>query len=148
MYKRQIEERSGFLGKIVINLVGMAWAVTTFLVIPVIVIENSSSIASTKRSVQLFRHTWGENLSAQVGFGLLGFLAFLPILAVIGIGAAIGTLLGFVLIAAGILGAIVLVTVLSALGAVFQTALYHYAVGTELSSELNSTVLRDSFAPK
>ena len=145
---RAIEERSGFLGKIVINLVGMAWAVTTFLVIPVIVIENSSSIASTKRSVQLFRHTWGENLSAQVGFGLLGFLAFLPILAVIGIGAAIGTLLGFVLIAAGILGAIVLVTVLSALGAVFQTALYHYAVGTELSSELNSTVLRDSFAPK
>lgn len=145
---RAIEQRSGLLGRIAMSIVGMAWAVTTFLVIPVIIIENSGAVTSTKRSVELFRHTWGENLSAQVGFGLLGFLAFLPILGVVFLGAAIGTLLGFVLIALGVVAGIVLITVLSALGAVFQTALYHYAVGTELSAELNSTMLRDSFAPK
>jgi hypothetical protein len=145
---RAIEQRSGLLGRIVISIVGMAWAVTTFLVIPVIIIENSGAVTSTKRSVELFRHTWGENLSAQVGFGLLGFLAFLPVIGVVFLGAAIGTLLGFVLIALGVVAGIVLITVLSALGAVFQTALYHYAVGTELSAELNSTMLRDSFAPK
>jgi len=145
---RAIEQRSGLLGRMVISVVGMAWAVTTFLVIPVIIIENSGAVTSTKRSVELFRHTWGENLSAQVGFGLLGFLAFLPVIGLVLLGAAIGTLLGFVLIALGIIAGIVLITVLSALGAVFQTALYHYAVGTELSAELNSTMLRDSFAPK
>ncbi|MFB0901458.1 MAG: DUF6159 family protein [Acidimicrobiales bacterium] len=144
---RAIEQRSGTLGRIVINIVGMAWAVTTFLVIPVIIIENSGAVTSTKRSVELFRHTWGENLSTQVGFGLIGFLAFLPVLALVLLGAAIGTLFGFVLIALGVVAGIVLLTVLNALGAVFQTALYHYAVSTQLSAEIDSTMLRNSFAP-
>ena len=144
---RAIEQRSGTLGRIVINIVGMAWAVTTFLVIPVIIIENSGAVTSTKRSVELFRHTWGENLSTQVGFGLIGFLAFLPVLALVLLGAAIGTLFGFVLIALGVVAGIVLLTVLNAIGAVFQTALYHYAVSTQLSAEIDSTMLRNSFAP-
>lgn len=144
---RAIEQRSGTLGRIVINIVGMAWAVTTFLVIPVIIIENSGAVTSTKRSVELFRHTWGENLSTQVGFGLIGFLAFLPVLALVLLGAAIGTLFGFVLIALGVVAGIVLLTVLNALGAVFQTALYHYAVSTQLSAEIDSTMLRNSFTP-
>ena len=145
---RAIEERSGLIGRFVINIIGMAWAVTTFLVIPVIVIENSGAVASTKRSVQLFRHTWGENLSAQVGFGLLGFLAFIPIFLLAALGAAIGTLLGFVLIAVAVAAGIVLITILSALGGVFQTALYHYAVGTEVSAEFDTTMLRSSFSPR
>jgi len=145
---RAMEQRAGLLGRIVVNMVGMAWAVTTFLVIPVIVIENSGAIDSTKRSVALFRHTWGENLSAQVGFGLIGFLAFIPIVILAAIGATIGTLLGFVLIAVAVMAGIALITVLSALGAIFQTALYHYAVGTELAAELDATMLRDSFARK
>jgi hypothetical protein len=145
---RAMEQRAGLLGRIVVNMVGMAWAVTTFLVIPVIVIENSGAVDSTKRSVALFRHTWGENLSAQVGFGLIGFLAFIPIVILAAIGATIGTLLGFVLIAVAVMAGIALITVLSALGAIFQTALYHYAVGTELAAELDATMLRDSFARK
>ena len=145
---RAMEQRAGLLGRIVVNMVGMAWAVTTFLVIPVIVIENSGAVDSTKRSVALFRHTWGESLSAQVGFGLIGFLAFIPIVILAAIGATIGTLLGFVLIAVAVMAGIALITVLSALGAIFQTALYHYAVGTELAAELDATMLRDSFARK
>ncbi|HAY70001.1 MAG TPA: hypothetical protein DCY82_17235 [Acidimicrobiaceae bacterium] len=145
---RAMEQRAGLLGRIVVNMVGMAWAVTTFLVIPVIVIENSGAVDSTKRSVALFRHTWGENLSAQVGFGLIGFLAFIPIVILAAIGATIGTLIGFVLIAVAVVAGIALITVLSALGAIFQTALYHYAVGTELAAELDATMLRDSFARK
>ena len=104
---RAIEQRTGWLGRIVINIVGMAWAVTTFLVIPVIIIENVGAIDSTKRSVELFRHTWGENLSAQVGFSLIGFMMFIPLVIVAVLGAAIGTLIGFLLIAAAVLGAIV-----------------------------------------
>ena len=145
---RAIEQRSGALGRFVIRIVGMAWTVTTFLVIPVIVIENSGAINSTKRSVALFRHTWGENLAAQVGFGLIGFLAFIPVVVVAVIGAAIGTVLGFVLIALAVAAGILLIAALSALGGIYQTALYHFAVGTELSSQLDTSVLRDSFARK
>ena len=145
---RAIEQRAGVLGRFVVNLVGMAWSVTTFLVIPVIIVENQGPIDSTKRSVALFRRTWGENLTGQVGFGLLGFLAFIPIILVAVIGGAIGSVLGFALIALAIVGGIALITVLSALGGVFQTALYHYAVGTEVSAELNTSLLRESFVQK
>lgn len=143
---RAIEQRSGALGRFVVSLVGMAWTVTTFLVIPVIIIENTGAVPSTKRSVELFKRTWGENLSAQVGFGLIGFAVFLPLIAIGVIGAMIGTLIGFVLIALAIVGAAIAMMVLSALGAIFQTALYHYAVGNELVDGFEPRVLQDSFA--
>ena len=145
---RAIEERSGMIGRFVIGLVGMAWAVTTFLVVPVIIIENIGAIDSTKRSVDLFRRTWGENLSAQVGFGIIGFLIFIPILLLGVAGAAIGTVLGFVLIAAAIVAAVITMVVMSALGAIFQTALYHYAVGDEQVNGFEPAVMHSSFAPR
>ena len=123
-------------------------AVTTFLVIPVIIIENSGAIDSTKRSVQLFKRTWGENLVGQVGFGLISFLAFIPGVILIGIGAAIGTLFGFVLIALGVVGAAVAMAVISALGGVFQTALYHHAAGSELVDGFEPGVLHSAFTPR
>ena len=145
---RSIEKRSGFIGRIVIGVIGMAWAVTTFLVIPVIIIENVGAVAATKRSVEMFRRTWGDNLRGQVGLGLAGLLAFLPLILLGVLGAAIGTVIGFVLIAAAIIGGVVVAMVMSALGAIFQTALYHYAVGQGSPTSFDPSILRNSFAPR
>lgn len=43
MILRSLEERAGFLGRIVIGLVGMAWAAVTFLVLPILVFEGVGS---------------------------------------------------------------------------------------------------------
>ena len=145
---RAIEERSGWLGRMVINMVGMAWAVTTFLVIPVIIIENTGAVDSTKRSVELFRRTWGENLSAQVGFSLIGFLVFIPIVGIAILGGAIGSIIGVLLIAAAVIVGVMAMMIISALGAIFQTALYHHAVGNVLTDGFEPAVLQSSFAPK
>lgn len=40
MILRAIEERAGFIGQIVTAMAGVAWAVVTFLVLPIIVIEG------------------------------------------------------------------------------------------------------------
>ena len=72
-----IEERAGALGRFVIGLIGMAWRVVTFLVVPILVLENIGPVDAVKRSASLFKKTWGENLAGQVGFGLLGFVAVL-----------------------------------------------------------------------
>ena len=53
------------LGRIVIGLVGLAWTLVTFLVIPVFVIENLGVRESLSRSASLFKGTWGENVAAQ-----------------------------------------------------------------------------------
>ena len=74
---RAIEQRGGILGRIVGTIAGVAWAVVTFLVLPVLVFEGVGPIAAVKRSGSLFKKTWGENLVANAGIGLIALLAII-----------------------------------------------------------------------
>ena len=120
-----IKERAGFLGVIVANLVGMAWEIVTWLAVPVVVVEGTGPITSLKRSAGLFKHTWGENLIAQGGLGLLGFVAMLPGLFIAA--ATIGAGIPAAGIAFGVLWVAGVSIILSALTGIFKTALYLYA---------------------
>jgi hypothetical protein len=121
-------ERQEFLGALIGRLIGAAWNVLTFLAIPIIMIEDVGPGGALKRSKDLLGRTWGENISAQVGFGLLGFVAILPAAALIGIGVAAGSavLLG-VCIAIGVAWLAVVTLVVTALDGIFRTALYRFA---------------------
>jgi hypothetical protein len=126
---RAIEERSGVIGRIAAGIAGVAWSLVTFLVIPVLVIEGVGVGDAVKRSGALFKTTWGENVAARVGFGLLGFLAIIPAVvagtALFAAGGAVAPLgLGIVVI-----WILTVAMVMSALSGVFQTALYRYASG-------------------
>ena len=90
MVLKQLEERAGFIGVIVARLAGLAWTLVTFLVIPVFVIEGLGVVDAIKRSAEIFKETWGENMVANVGFGLLGFEAMLPLILVVFLGATAG----------------------------------------------------------
>ena len=143
---RAIEERAGAVGRIVIGLVGMAWAVVTFLVLPVIVVEGHSVGAAVRRSVDLFKRTWGENLVAQVGFGLIGFEAAIPGIALIVLGASNGLLLVAIL---GVLLVAAAAIVMATLNGIFQTALYHYAAdGTVPGGYFNDQAFSGAFRTK
>lgn len=54
MILRSLEERAGFLGRIVIGLIGMAWSLITFLVLPILVLEGVGVGTAIKRSGELF----------------------------------------------------------------------------------------------
>jgi hypothetical protein len=145
-----IEERFELVGRIVARLTGMAWGLVTFLVIPVLVIEKAGATAALKRSGQLFKETWGDNVTAQVGFGLLGFLLVIPVFILIGLTiparqvplTALAAVIGLAWI-------LVVSVVLSALNAVFRTALYLYAVEGELPSDhFSRYAMEGAFAPK
>ena len=125
---RSLQERAGLLGRIVIGIVGLAWTLVTFLVIPVFVVENVGVREAISRSANLFKRTWGENVAAQVGFGLLGFVAVLPFILLAVLAMASGSE-GFAAIGivVAVVGVICVSVVLAALNAIFQTALYHYA---------------------
>ncbi len=143
---RAIEDRLGGVGAVISGLAGMAWSVVTFLVIPVLVIERLGVRAAIKRSAELFRRTWGENVAAQVGFGLLGFLAILPAIAVVVGGIAIGVP-PLLVIAVGALWVALVVVVLSALNGIFQAALYHYAAAGDAPGAFGSAELAAAFQP-
>ena len=126
---RSIQERAGLLGRIVIGFVGLAWSLVTFLVVPVLVMEDVGVIEGVKRSGNMFKKTWGENMAAQVGFGILGFVLILPAIAVAAIGFNASNSIGVPLFVIAVLWALAVTMVLSALSGIFQTALYRYASG-------------------
>ena len=137
MILRAIEERVGFVGRIVTAMVGVAWSVITFLVLPIIVIEGIGAGKAIKKSGSLLRNTWGENLAAHVGLSLIGFLLILPAIAlgVVGIvGISAGTGLGGAAIGVAVLWGIIVAVVMAALSAIYQTALYHFAVAGQVPS--------------
>jgi len=87
-------ERAGWMGRFVVNMVGMAWQTATFLVVPAIVIDDHGAVSGLKASAALLKRTWGENIAARVGFGLLGFVAIIPaVLVVVATGALGGAVL-------------------------------------------------------
>jgi len=144
---RAVEERGGVIGRIVGSIAGIAWSLVTFLVIPVLVIEGISVGDAVKRSGSLFKQTWGENVAAQIGFGLLGFVAMLPAIAVVGLGVAAGGGIALIAIAAGVLWVLGVAVVLAALNGIFQTALYRYAAGMD-TGVFGTGQMQAAFAPK
>ncbi|MCP4096633.1 MAG: hypothetical protein GY748_10365, partial [Planctomycetaceae bacterium] len=72
-----IESRSEKVGRILTSVLGMAWSVTTFFVIPVLVVEKAGPVEAIKRSVSIMKNTWGESLAANFGIGTITFLGTL-----------------------------------------------------------------------
>jgi hypothetical protein len=127
-----IQQRGGVAGRGIAGVAGLAWSLITFLVIPVIVIEGLGVGAAVKRSSALFKQTWGENVAARVGFGLLGFLLALPALLVVVVGFAAGTIGAGIGIAIAVVWLLAVTLVMASLSSIFQTALYLYAAEHEV----------------
>lgn len=146
---QSLRERAGWLGRIVVGMIGMAWEVATFLVIPAVIIDELGAIEGLKRSGSLLKQTWGENIAAQVGFGLLGMLLMIPAVILIALGGAsgIGVFLVVAIIASVAWVALVMV-ILTALNAVFQTALYLYATTGSVPSGFETSSLPQAFGQR
>jgi len=140
-----IRDKAGFLGDIAAGLIGAAWNVVTWLVLPIIIIEGIGPIAAIKKSANLLKTTWGENLFAQAGIGLIGFLLMLPGILIFG-----G--LSFVLPVVGIpllfIWVVVISCLMSALSAIYRTALYRFAVGLPNGDVFTQEELSGAFKPK
>lgn len=140
-----VRDKAGFLGDIAAGLVGAAWNVVTWLVLPIIVVEGVGPIVAIKKSANLLKTTWGENLFAQAGMGFIGFLLMLPGLVLFGA-------LSFAVPVAGIplllIWIVVIGCLMSALGAIYRTALYRFAVGLPLGDVFTHDELAAAFKPK
>ena len=59
---RAVQERVGFLGRIIVGMLGVGWTIATFLVVPVLVVRDQGPIESIKDSAGMLKRTWGENV--------------------------------------------------------------------------------------
>ena len=145
---RAIEARfQGVGGAIVSALGGLAWALVTFLAVPVIAFEGTGPWKTLRRSSGLFRERWGQQVvGLGVTTGVVALFGVLPGILMLFLGIAIAPAVGgFVLIAIGVL-AIIIGSILSAtLSQVLAVALYRFAadgvaVGPFTEEQLNSVV--------
>jgi len=146
---KAIESRSERLGQIAANLLGAGWAIATYFVVPVLVVEGVGPIDAVKRSFSILRKTWGEALTARFG---IGFVVMLAIFA-----SMIPAFLGFVsgngaAIVAGIAVSAVLVLTVSlissALNAIVLAAMYLYAAEGRAPAQFDEALLASAYAPK
>lgn len=130
---RALSEKMDVLGKIIMSIIGFAWTMATFFVIPVMIYEKLSVGKAIKRSAYVFKDTWGETFISQFGFGLIFFL--LGILGIIPI--ALGFMAGGIFMWVGLIVAfayfIVLFCLSTAAQGVLVAALYRYATTGQLN---------------
>ncbi len=128
MILRAIQERVGFIGKIIVGIIGVAWSIATYFAVPVLVFEKVGPWTAVKRSGSILRRTWGEAAIGNLGLGaiflLAGLAGILPILLGGLLGGVIGLLVGLIV---AFVYWVLLGVIASAAGAVLLAALYRYA---------------------
>ena len=144
-----IEERFGVVGSIIGSLFGAAWSIVTFLTVPIIVFEDVGPVNALKRSGKLIQRTWGENLFAQAGLGLLMLIPMLLAFGIGALGVASGTALVAVpLIVVAVVILLVATVVVNALSGIYRTALYRYAVDGQVPTAFAGTDIEHAFGPR
>lgn len=153
MVLRAISERGGIVGNIASSLMGMAWNLATFLVVPVLVVEGISPMDAIKRSGSLLKETWGEqivgNFSINTIFGLITFgviILGMPLVfgavateSAVSIVAAIG-LLVLIIIGIGLVS--------STLSGIYAAALYRYATQGDSGGFFDEQLIQGAFRRK
>jgi len=129
-----IRERAGILGQIVISLIGFAWTMAAFFVIPVYIYENLSVSKAIKRSAHVFKDTWGETFIGYFGLGLILVPLALIGLIPIAVGFYVdGLLVGFII---ALLYWIIIACLGIAAQGVLKASLYRYAITGKVSADI------------
>ena len=147
---RAIEQRSGLIGKIIIGIIGIAWTIATYFVLPVLAFEKLTPFKAMKRSASVLKASWGEALFSNLGIGLIFFLLALVGVVVMFLGiyliVATSVLVGIVLCVIAVLYWIFLAILSSAVSAVLMTALYRFATTGKTSMEFPAPVLQNPWS--
>ena len=152
MLLQAMKQKDNLAVRLIGSGLGVAWTLSTFLVVPVLVAENVGPIDSIKQSVALLKRTWGENAIGNVGlgavFGLLMIGTILVGVALVIASATLSPTLAIVVAVLVVLAAVLLGIIQSALSAIYSAALYRYATVGEAPAGFEGTAIATAFAPR
>jgi hypothetical protein len=153
MILRWISERGKGLGQIASSILGMAWNLATYLVVPVLVIEGVGPWEAVKRSAGLLKRTWGEQIVGNFSIGaIFGLISVLAILISIPVAFVLVTAELYVLLIPLVLLLVVFFTLMglisSTLNGIYVAAVYRYAADGEASGFFSEEMVRGAFREK
>jgi hypothetical protein len=136
---KALEQRLGFIGQIVMRIVGAVWSVACVFVIPVIITRENTfnPVTVLKESAVTLTRTWGESLIGYVGVAFGNLIILMLSLVWLGAGVAVGVALKLYWVIAVVGGAWLLAMILwgylmSVASQIFRCALYVYATDGRL----------------
>jgi len=153
MVLRALQERAGFIGRWIAGLLGVAWTLATFLVVPLLVNQDVGPFEAVKRSALLLKRTWGENLIGNAGIGLaFGLVTLFVVLAGVALVFLASETHSAAVIAAVIALCVVAVLTLAviqgALHGIYSAAVYRYAEEGDAGTGFDKALVADAFKIK
>lgn len=153
MILRALQERLGFVGRIVAGFLGFGWTVATFLVVPVLAAQDVGPVDAVKRSTSLLRQTWGENLIGNAGIGVAGGILTFCLIFASGVlfFAAAATHSVALMVIVGVVAVIALMALSlfqTAMHGVYSAALYRFAEQGDPGQGFDRALLESAFRPK
>lgn len=150
MILNMISEKSEFLGKIIVAILGGMWSLATFFVVPTLAVEGLGPIDALKRSTGLIMQVWGEKIGGGANIGIIGFLLAIPafLIVLLAVFAKLPTTLLVALILAAVLYVAAVSVVTAAVQQVFVAGLYVYATDKKVPSGFNSAAMQGAFVKK
>lgn len=142
--------RRGVIGRIVASVLGFGWNLATFLAVPVLIVEGLSPWEAVKRSTQLLKKTWGEQIVGNIGIGFaFGILSIFTTLLFVGglilaIQSHVPALIAGTAVA-GVATLVVLALIGSTLSAIYTAAVYRYATKGDAGAAFPPVLVSEAF---
>jgi len=150
---QMLRGRMGFIGKIIVDILGIAWAILTYFVIPVIAIEGVGPIDAIGRSKDILRKSWGEALVTNFGIGLVfliaGIIVFVPLFFLFIFAIMSGALVFvFAVLAIAVIAIVLFAAVYTAVKGIVMAALYKFAMTGKAGFGFEEDSLKGMFSHK
>jgi len=155
MIIKWLEERFGFVGRMIMRAIGTAWSVASVFVIPVLVLEEhpDNPIGVVKQSAEVIRKTWGETLAGYVGLQIGGMIVGVGSLVVVG-GSIVSMFVlntaapGFIVIALWLAFVVAFSYAMSVASQIYLCVLYRYASAGVVPPGYTPELLTTAWRPK
>lgn len=148
VFLRALEDRMGWLGRMIVGWIGVAWSLATYFVVPILAAENMGPVEALQRSASIFSETWGEELVGGFSFGLIFFFLAIPGIALVFVGVKYGQTVAIAGVLLAIIYLLLLGVVSAAVQGVFVAALYRYATTKQVPPGFSQSDFADAWQPK
>lgn len=155
MLLKVISDRNrNFIVQMILSVIQFGWNVATFLVVPILAVENVGPIDAIKRSTAYLKKTWGEQIVGDLAISAIFTLINIGIIALgalLTVGAAYLNAPPAILIAIVlmfIMGLILSILIGSTLSSIFVAAVYQFVADGSAGAFFDKSLVQRAFRPR
>lgn len=146
---RVIESDKRWGVKLVAAVLGVAWSIATYFVVPALVMEQIGPLEAIKKSAGAMRKTWGETIITGISLGPIKLLLMLLAAVPLFIGLAWQQMAAFwVGLTVSAVLWIAVTLYFSTLNAILVAALYLFGTQAKVAGGFDADVLEHAFVPR